>query len=362
MAKTGPQKYPGASTAYWYQGKYPGNAMESNVVVWHTTEGTSLPSYSGGSSAPNFTAVPDFTNKKIKWYQHFDFDTSARALMNKSGGVETNTANAVQVEIVGTCDPATHKKWGSTKHLYTPELPDWVIRDLAAFAKWAHQNHGVKLESVVTFKAYPSSYGSNGVRLTGSQWGKFYGHLGHQHVPENDHGDPGAFPMKKILDRAKGVTPAPPKTPTTSGETTTVAVPDFISLGYTTDRTLISGSWHQVYWDAEYNDAAGNHGDGGKTILTGPAQVQALTHFTIAGTPGATIQVRAVEEDIQGVRQRERHITEVIATDGNTFVTVPHLDSVGTSRRLSFEINYLGVAGESAQMTRCEVQAHVWRS
>ncbi|MBQ1166320.1 hypothetical protein KBZ21_50880, partial [Streptomyces sp. A73] len=60
MAKTGPQKYPGASTAYWYQTRYGGNSMETNVIVWHSTEGTSLPSYGGGGSAPNLTAKPDF--------------------------------------------------------------------------------------------------------------------------------------------------------------------------------------------------------------------------------------------------------------------------------------------------------------
>ncbi|MBQ1165268.1 hypothetical protein KBZ21_45590, partial [Streptomyces sp. A73] len=60
MAKTGPQKYPGASTAYWYQARYGGNSMETNVIVWHSTEGTSLPSYGGGGSAPNLTAKPDF--------------------------------------------------------------------------------------------------------------------------------------------------------------------------------------------------------------------------------------------------------------------------------------------------------------
>src|SRR3546814_8264868 len=108
---------------------YPGSAMETNVILWHTTEGTSLPSYGGGASAPNLTAQPDFAAKKLVWYQHFDFDVSARALVNTAGGVETNTLNVCQVEIVGTCDPATHKKWGSTSHLNTPELPDWVIRD-----------------------------------------------------------------------------------------------------------------------------------------------------------------------------------------------------------------------------------------
>lgn len=210
MAKSGPQRYPGASTAYWYGSAYPGSAMEVNVIVWHSTEGTSLPSYGGGASAPNFTAKPDFAAKRLVWYQHYDFDVSSRALVNKAGGVQTNTLNACQVEIVGTCDPATHAKWAKAgyQHLYTPELPDWAIRDLAAFAKWANANHGVPLSSGLTFKAYPGSYGANGVRMSGSQWSAFKGHCGHQHVPENDHGDPGSMPITAILAAAKnGITP-----------------------------------------------------------------------------------------------------------------------------------------------------------
>jgi hypothetical protein len=208
MAKTGPQRYPGASTAYWYGSKYPGSAMEVNVLCWHSTEGTSLPSYDGGAVAPNLTAKPDFTAKRLVWYQHFDFDVSSRALRNLAGGVQTNTLNVGQVEIVGTCDPATHLKWqqAGIPHLYMPELPDWAIRDLAAFAKWANEQHGVPLSSGLTFKAYPGSYGSNGVRMTGTQWSNFKGHCGHQHVPENDHGDPGAFPMAAILAAAKNGT------------------------------------------------------------------------------------------------------------------------------------------------------------
>jgi hypothetical protein len=215
MAKTGPQRYPGASTSYWYGSKYPGSAMESNVVVWHTTEGTSLPGYSGGAEAPNFTAKPDFKAKRLVWYQHFDFDVSSRALVNQSGGVETNTLNACQVEIVGTCDPTTHAKWTKAgyAHLYAPDLPDWAIRDLGAFAKWANEQHGVPLSSGLTFKAYPSSYGNSSVRMSAARWNSFKGHCGHQHVPENDHGDPGALPMAAILAAAKGGT-----TPSTSGD------------------------------------------------------------------------------------------------------------------------------------------------
>ncbi|MBQ1163799.1 hypothetical protein KBZ21_38015, partial [Streptomyces sp. A73] len=84
-----------------------------------------------------------FKNKRMVWYQHFDFDTSARALVNRAGGVETNTLNVCQVEVVGTCDPGTHAKWtrAGYAHLYMPDLPDWAIRDLGEFAEWAHAKH-----------------------------------------------------------------------------------------------------------------------------------------------------------------------------------------------------------------------------
>ncbi len=218
MAMTGPQWYPGADTegATRYDDNYPGNRQEVNVIVWHSTEGTSLPSYGGGSSAPTLTAVPDFKAKRLVWYQHFPFDMSARALVNQSGGVETNTLNVAQVEVVGTCDPKTRDKWkkeGRT-FLYMPELPDWAVRDLGAFSKWAKDKHGVPLTADVTFKAYPGSYGKNGVRMSFEKWNNYRGHCGHQHVPENDHGDPGSFPMAAIL-KAAGSTTSAPKPPAT---------------------------------------------------------------------------------------------------------------------------------------------------
>jgi hypothetical protein len=216
VTKTGPQIYPGASTRYWFQSKYPGDSMESNVVVWHSTEGTSVPGYDGGSMAPNLTAMPDFKAKKLVWYQHFDFDVSARALVH-AGAVATNTLNVCQIEVVGTCDPSTHEKWTKqgVQHLYMADLPDWVIRDLGAFAKWAHDKQGVPLTSGVTFKAYPAAYGtSNGVRMSNAAWLKFQGHCGHQHVPSgNVHGDPGAFPMTAVLKAATGSSTTPEEDP-----------------------------------------------------------------------------------------------------------------------------------------------------
>ncbi|MFI1166582.1 glycoside hydrolase family 25 protein [Streptomyces sp. NPDC020801] len=198
----GAEIYPGANATHWYSSAYPGDPMTTNTVAWHSTETTALPDYSGGSIAPNLTAVPDFANQRLVWYQHFNFDESSRALVHATGQMATNTLNVAQVEIVGTCDPSTHASWtkAGIQHLYMPELPDWAIRDLNHFAHWAHDAHGVPLTSGLKWLPYPQSYGSNGVRMTTAAWSAFTGHCGHQHVPENDHGDPGAFPIAQILE------------------------------------------------------------------------------------------------------------------------------------------------------------------
>jgi hypothetical protein len=284
---SGPQKYPGASTSEWFQKKYPGDSMNVNVIVWHTTEGTSLPDYSGGSMAPTLTAVPDFKNKKLLWYQHFDFDVSARALVHATAGVATNTLNVAQVEIVGTCDPATHAKWtkAGITHLYSPELPDWAVRDLAALAKWAHANHGVPLTCGVSFKAYPASYGtSNGVRMSASTWESYNGHCGHQHVPSgNVHGDPGAFPMAAILAAATGTVTKPPATTT---PTTTEKDMDLQSQ-------VTIGDWVKAQWPADAGLAD-------KMITVNTALGSSYAHARAAhdGTDALRTEVAALRADV----------------------------------------------------------------
>lgn len=202
---TGPQRFPGASTSAWYQDTFGGDVMEVNVVVLHTTEGRTLPGYDGGGTAPNLTAVPDLAAKRLRWIQHFDIDRSSRALVNLSGGVETNTLNVCQVELVGTCDPSTHRSWGSAPHIYWPEAPDWALAEVAEFLRWMHANHGVPLSGPAKWPAYPASYGSSGgQRMSGAAWTAFEGVCGHMHVPENVHGDPGAIDFSKLIALAKG--------------------------------------------------------------------------------------------------------------------------------------------------------------
>jgi hypothetical protein len=224
MAKTGPQKIPGASQTYFYgTGQFSGSDMEVNCGVAHTTEGRTVPSYADssgrrGALAPTVTGLPDIAAKKIRWYQHYDVDESARALANKLGGVETNTANAFQIELVGTCDDTKKTTWGGAKagvdYLHWPTAPDWALTEVAWLVRWLHDYHGIPLTCVKDWLAYgkdtrrpgitPASYGASPARMSQAEWRNFTGWCGHQHVPENDHGDPGSMNFARVIQLAKG--------------------------------------------------------------------------------------------------------------------------------------------------------------
>lgn len=193
--------YPPANrTIQDFSGSGPMSAPDK--VVWHSTEVNDWSSYNAGKIAPHLTVKPDFTAKRLVWRQHFPFSQFGKSLVNKPGGVETNRDACIQVEIVGTCDPPTHRKWAGVKHLYMPELPDWAVRDLAEFAAWCNDHHGVPYKAP-TFKPYPASYGATATRFTFTEWRGFTGHCGHQHVPESEHGDPGSLPINDILAAAR---------------------------------------------------------------------------------------------------------------------------------------------------------------
>jgi len=188
-------KYPKAdTTSQWFSGRFPGSRMpHPNVIVLHTTEGSDWPSYGGGSSAPHFTV------KGTSVRQHFAVNESSRALVNRAGGVETNTLNAVQIELVGTCS-----KGGPG--LYWPKATDADMKVLAELIRWLTDEYPIPLVSTTKpWLPYPSSYGSrNGQRMSNAEWSAFKGICGHQHVAENDHGDPGDFPIKRLIELVKG--------------------------------------------------------------------------------------------------------------------------------------------------------------
>lgn len=184
--------------------RYPGSGLKPNVLVLHTTETGTWPGYSAGATAPHLTAKPDLARKRLLWRQHFPLSMSARALRNEAGGVETNTLNAVQVELIGTCSLVYKKRYG---YFYWPDAPDWALEELAKFITWLHvewESFPIQDAAKRGWLAYPSSYGNtNKQRLTMSEWRNAYGIVGHQHVPENSHGDPGDLKIARLVKFAK---------------------------------------------------------------------------------------------------------------------------------------------------------------
>ena len=191
--------YPPADrTSQWFGDTYAGVAITPVRLVLHSTETSGWPSYQQGASAPHLTVRADFEAKRLAWRQHFDLERSARALRNPAGGVETNHADCVQVEIVGTCDRA----WSGAATLKMWNLPDWAVRDLAAFVRWLASVTGVPLVAASAWPRYPND---DHARMTGREWLDFRGVCGHLHVPENTHQDPGDFPAVELIEEARGV-------------------------------------------------------------------------------------------------------------------------------------------------------------
>lgn len=173
--------------------------------VLHTTEGTSWPSYGGGKSAPHFTVMPDWDRKLVVVRQHFPTNYIARALVH-SRWPDTNRLNCIQIELVGTCDTRnSDSKW------FVGNWPNWYYDGIAQLMRWVEENTGVQRSTSVKFVAYPASYGfNNGVRLNALQWQRATGWMGHQHVDQNDHGDPGLVDIDYLLG---SVTNRPPASP-----------------------------------------------------------------------------------------------------------------------------------------------------
>jgi len=161
----------------------------------HTTEGSSWPTYRDWTVMPHATILPT-PGKGVKVRQHIAFDQGSFALRNLDGGVQTNRDYIFQFELIGTSE-----KGGPG--LYWPDADEKVLLDLyRKVIEPLSKAYGIPLKAR-PFQAYPSSYGPNGktntVRLSGTAFDNYSGWLGHQHVPENVHGDPGAFPWARMM-------------------------------------------------------------------------------------------------------------------------------------------------------------------
>lgn len=144
-------------------------------IVHHVTDGST---YQGARAAyVQNRSEPHFTVSDTTIYQHIDTGLAARSLKNASGGVQTNRASAVQIEVVGFSgrpkDPAT-------------------LRNVERLCRWIENTHGVP-QVWPNGEPRPPRNGRDpgGHNRSSQTWRTRGGHYGHCHVPENDHWDPG---------------------------------------------------------------------------------------------------------------------------------------------------------------------------
>jgi hypothetical protein len=173
----------------------------------HTTEGRTaadaFAAFNNKGSWPHFTA--SFTANRFQIWQHIPLDRAGRALGNPAGGVETNRANVIQIELVGTADELVADHWDAP-NLYVESWPAKYLAGIAAWMRWVEANFAVPRRCTVRFLKYPSSAGANNPnRLSGPDWVEYVGWLGHQHAPEQlrGHGDPGRINIAALLTGAE---------------------------------------------------------------------------------------------------------------------------------------------------------------
>jgi hypothetical protein len=159
--------------------------------VLHTTEGSSFAGARGAfvehNSWPHFTITHE--DGPVVIHQHLPVNVSGRSLEHRHGTVETNRQSAIQIEIVGF---AAHSQ----------DFPQSYLDGIARLMRWIELHAGVARTSSVQFVAPGHEQ-----RLSDDAWLNYAGWCGHQHVPHNDHNDPGAIPMAALLRIDAAVAP-----------------------------------------------------------------------------------------------------------------------------------------------------------
>lgn len=131
--------------------------------------------YFGGASPPHATVAANGI------FQHIDTRRGSYALVNSPGGVETNTDHVIQCEVMGMSEDG--------------DIDEPTLVNLISWMRWVEVTHGVAY-AFIPFHDRDDVWAN---RLTFTEWYEFEGWCGHQHVPENDHWDPGLIPTDRLF-------------------------------------------------------------------------------------------------------------------------------------------------------------------
>lgn len=154
-------------------------------LCWHTTESPWDAEDSMVHVLDRKDAAPHFVIGGQKGVLHpvvtqmVPLNRAGRALQNDpTDGKATNMANVIQVEICGYAKDA--RNW--------PELRLKALANLTELIM-----HRVPIVNVAAHSFdHPK-------RLTDAGWVRAHGHVGHLHAPDNDHTDPGALQVGRLV-------------------------------------------------------------------------------------------------------------------------------------------------------------------
>jgi hypothetical protein len=155
--------------------------------VLHTTETRGVPGYKNGALAPHLTFWP----AKGTITQHTPFSRPAEAVLAHDDD------QILQVEIVCYSSQSTATSVGG---LWVGALTDAQLEPIAAFVQWVQAELPVAARWPERQAFNASQANAPGFRYTLSEFRSFDGILGHQHIPDNTHWDPGAFPWERFLN------------------------------------------------------------------------------------------------------------------------------------------------------------------
>jgi len=176
-------------------------ATQSQIrLVFHTTETSARPGYSGGKFAPHTTYDP----KTRSWFQHGRFDRRMGTLLGRSRTGVLGNEFSVQTEIICYSDRKIADQ--SPGRIWVGDLTDDHYGDLARYVAWCRVNLGIPL-----VRAYGPSrdfetfiYGrGESTEMSKPEWLKAGGILtGHGAGPGQLHWDTGVLDLHRIIDES----------------------------------------------------------------------------------------------------------------------------------------------------------------
>lgn len=154
-------------------------------IIWHTTEGMDLESMhtvlTNKHAEPHFLIGKHGTGRRdYTVIQYFPLDVGSRALQNNTAdGYPTNAARCIQIEVCEFAENA--QNWDYD-----------LIYALARLTRYIERRVHVP-------RVAPRAFTIPARRYTDQGFVNATGHFGHCHVPDNDHWDPGRFPIRKLF-------------------------------------------------------------------------------------------------------------------------------------------------------------------